>query len=133
MSQGSSDREGIGPFGERYNDIRERFGDRFSALEQRVALQEREIAALRTEQAVIKVNFDKHSDRQADDAKGASADALKTLNEVRALREDLAVLKAQKGTVHVEAVQRVIVLCGGLVVLVASAASAIVWIAERAS
>jgi len=132
VSQGSSEPDGVS-YGIRYSGAQTRFLERLAAIEQRVALQGQELAALRTEQSVIKVNFEKHADRQADDAKGASADSKKTLDEVRALREDIAVMKAQKGTVQVEAVQRVIALCGGLVVLVASAAGAIIWVAERAS
>lgn len=132
MPQGSSDREGIGPYGVRYNDEQTRFSDRLASLEQKVALQKQEIDTLRTEQAVIKINFDKHNDRQADDAKSASADALKTLNEVRALREDFAVMKARHGTVPVETIQRLVTIIGGGFSIFALIVGGILWLAERA-
>lgn len=131
MSQGSSDREGIGSFGERYNDIRERFSERVAALEQRVAIQEREAAALRSEQTVIRVNFEKHLDRQADDAKSAAADSQRTLAEVRGLREDISVMKARNGTVPVETIQRLVVIIGGGFTIFGAIVGGILWIAER--
>ena len=125
MPQGSSDREGIGPYGVRYNDEQTRFGDRLGALERLASAFDVRIAALEG-------SFRSHLDRAASDAERAATSATQTLDAISRLREDLSVLKAQKGAVQIEAVQRVVALCAGLVVLVGSVVGAVMWIAEKA-
>ena len=125
MPQGSSDREGIGPYGVRYNDEQTRFGDRLVSLERLASAFDVRIAALEG-------SFRSHLDCAANDAERAATSATQTLDAISRLREDLSVLKAQKGAVQIEAVQRVVALCAGLVVLVGSVVGAVMWIAEKA-
>jgi len=124
MPQGSSDREGIGPYGVRYNDEQTRFGDRLVSLERLASAFDVRIAALEG-------SFRSHLDRASTDAERAATSATATLSEISRLREDISVMKARHGTVPVETIQRLVVIIGGGFTIFGAIVGGILWLAER--
>ena len=121
---GSPDREGIGPYGVRYNDDQARFGDRLVSLERLASAFDVRIAALEG-------SFRSHLDRASTDAERAATSATATLSEISRLREDISVMKARHGTVPVETIQRLVAIIGGGFTIFGMIVAGIIWLAER--
>lgn len=100
------------PYG--YGDERHRISERLVAIEQRVALQTREVDALRADHAKLAGDFGKHLDHAVDEARRAAERQDVVLSVVTDLRADVRVLKEQRGHVSISTVAQVAGILGML-------------------
>lgn len=126
MPPENPDGHATNPYGVlRYDDDGRSASYRIGAMERALSVAEVRISALEG-------SLKEHLSRASTDAERAAVSATQTLNEIGRLREDLTVIKAMRGSVQVEAVQRLCAILGSLVVVVGAVVGGVIWLTERA-
>lgn len=105
MAQESSD--GTGPFGPRYNDIRDRFEIRVSSIERALAVQAQEFMALKADHAQLRSELSKHLDHAVGEAREAAKRQEAVLDKLSDLTSDVRVIREAKGSVSIAIVAQV--------------------------